>query len=293
MVLDAHVHFWELGRHDCTWPPAELAAIHRDFVPDDWQRVAAPLGIRAAIAVQSQPAGRDTEWLLETADADQRIVGVVGWTDLAARDARARIEALAARPKLRGLRPMLQDLPDDAWILKDALRPAIEAMIAHGLRFDALVRARQLRHLVRFAVRYPDLGIVIDHAGKPPIATGDLDPWRAQMVALAQCRNVVCKLSGLVTEAGADWQPGDLAPCVGHLLAVFGPERLLWGSDWPVLDLASDYADWFRHAGDLVQLSGGERAAVFGGNAARFYGVGVPKEPSASPNDRVPWTTVP
>lgn len=279
-MLDAHVHFWRLGHHDCTWPPPDLAAIHRDFLPDDWQCVASPHGVQAAIAVQSQASERDTAWVLDIAAADPRIAGVVGWTDLAAPDAPSRVATLAKRPKLRGLRPMLQDLPEDDWILKPVLRPAIDAMAAHGLRLDALVRVRQLRHLVRFAVRHPGLGIVVDHAGKPPLATGDLAPWRTQMAALAQCRNVVCKLSGLATEAGADWRRDDLAPCVDHLLATFGPDRLLWGSDWPVVNLASSYADWLRCAGELTRLPAVQRAAVFGGNAARMYGIGTTTGPA-------------
>ncbi|WHZ20372.1 MAG: L-fuconolactone hydrolase [Rhodanobacteraceae bacterium] len=273
MVIDAHVHFWQIGRHDCAWPTPELPGIHRDFLPEDWQREAQAAGVDAAIAVQSQPSERDTDWLLELARDDARIAGVVGWTDLAARDAPVRIAALASHPKLRGLRPMLQDLPDDDWILQPALTPAIEAMIAYGLCFDALAKPRHLPPLQRFAERHPDLPIVIDHAAKPDIAHGVLDPWREQIAALAGLPNVACKLSGLLTEAGDDWHARDLAPWIDHLFATFGPHRLLWGSDWPVVKLAVDYSRWFDLAGELAHLRGDERAALFGGNAARFYGI--------------------
>ena len=272
MVIDAHVHFWRIGRNDCTWPPPELAAIHRDFLPDDWRREADAVGIDAAIAVQSQPSERDTAWLLELVHDDARIAGVVGWTDLSAHDAPQRIAALAAHPKLRGLRPMLQDLPDD-WILQSSLTPAIEAMIAHDLRFDALVKPRHLPHLLHFAERHPALRIVIDHAAKPDIAHGVIDPWRAQIAALAELPNVSCKLSGLVTEAGDAWRPDALRPYVEHLLATFGPRRLLWGSDWPVVNLAADYSRWFNLADNLVDSAGDEREALFGGNAVRVYGI--------------------
>lgn len=274
-VIDAHVHFWRIGHNDCTWPPPELAAIHRDFLPDDWQRVAQTCGVDAAIAVQSQPSGRDTGWLLELARDDVRIAGVIGWVDLSARDAPDRVAALASHPKLRGLRPMLQELPDDDWILQSSLKPAIDAMVAQGLCLDALARPRHLPHLSRLAERHPALRIVIDHAAKPDVAHGVIEPWRSQIAALAEHPNVFCKLSGLVTEAGGACQPDDLRPYVEQLFATFGSRRMLWGSDWPVVNLASGYVDWLRVADALAGASGAERSALLGGNAARVYGIQV------------------
>jgi len=272
MLVDAHCHFWRLNQNDCTWPPPELTAIHRDFLPDDWQREARAVGVAAAVAVQSQPSERDTAWLLQLARDDARIAGVVGWVDLAARNAPDRITALTGNPKLRGLRPMLQDLPD-GWILQPGLAPAIDAMLAQGLCFDALVRPRHLPHLLRFAERHPALRIVIDHAAKPDIAGGALEPWRAQIAALAGLPNVACKLSGLVTEASEAWRADDLRPYVEHLLATFGSRRLLWGGDWPVVNLVAGYARWFDAAEELTALSGDERAALFGKNAVSVYGI--------------------
>jgi len=269
-VIDAHFHLWRIGRNDCSWPTPELAAIHRDFEIDDWWREAAPLDVSAGVLVQSQESDRDTDWLLELAAGEERVAAVVGWADLSSRDAPQRIAALAAQPKLRGLRPMLQDLPQDDWILRDELTPAIDTMAAHGLRFDALVKPRHLPQLLRFAQRHADLQIVIDHAGKPDIANGIPEPWRTDISKLAGLPNVFCKLSGLLTEAGESGA-GGLRPYVDHLLQTFGLRRLLWGSDWPVLNLAGDYARWFRLADALTGLSDAERAAVFGGNAARFY----------------------
>lgn len=256
------------------WPPASLDVLHRDFTFADWRREADAVGVEAAIVVQSQPCNEDTDWLLQWSAGEPRVAGVVGWVDLASPCAASRIAALAADPKLRGLRPMLQDLPDDGWILRRGLDSAIEAMLAHGLRFDALVQPRHLPHLLRFAQRWPGLPIVIDHGAKPELAQGALDPWRADMAALAALPQVCCKLSGLVTEAGPRWQPADLRPCVNHLLEVFGPERLLWGSDWPVVKLASDYRGWHALATGLPGLQDDAFDAVFGGNAARFYGIG-------------------
>lgn len=274
MRIDAHVHCWQIGHHGCTWPPPDLGVLHRDFMFADWQRVADAAGVEAAVVVQSQACNEDTDWLLRWSVDEPRVAGLVGWVDLAARDAPARIAALAAHPKLRGLRPMLQDLPDDDWILRRELVPAIEAMLAHGLRFDALVKPRHLPRLLRFAERWPELPVVIDHAGKPDIAQGARDPWRADIAALASLPQVCCKLSGLLTEAGDHWHARDLAPYVDHLLATFGPSRLLWGSDWPVVNLGSDYRAWHALASGLPGLHDGAFGAVFGGNAARFYGIG-------------------
>jgi L-fuconolactonase len=224
------------------------------------------------VLVQSLPNEADSLALLDLAEAHDFIGAVVGWADLKAPDAPQRIARLAARAKLRGLRPMLQDMMDGAWLDDPLLEPAIRAMIEHGLAFDALVRPRQLPMLLRFARRFPMLPIVIDHAAKPDLAAGQVDAWRTDMQALARLPNVVCKLSGLVTEAAPGWQLPDLRPCVADLLACFGPRRLLWGSDWPVLDLAADYGRWLAACEALLDhLDNDERAAVFGLNACRIY----------------------
>jgi len=268
-MIDAHQHFWRIG--DCAWPPPDLDAIHRDVAPAELKAIGQPLGLAGSVLVQSQPTDRDTAWLLDLADAEPLVLAVVGWTDLAAPDAPARIAALAARPKLRGLRPMLQDLADD-WILDPALEPAIAAMVGQDLTFDALVLPRHLPQLLMFARRWPDLSIVIDHGGKPAIAVGGLDPWRADMAALAALPNVFCKLSGLLTEASPQQPPEALEPYVLHLIEIFGPSRLMWGSDWPVLNLAGDYANWLALARRLSGLTQpDDLVALFGETARRFY----------------------
>jgi L-fuconolactonase len=206
------------------------------------------------------------------AQTDPFILGVVGWADLKAPGAPARIAALAARPKLKGLRPMLQALEDDAWIDDVALDPAIDAMVTAGLSLDALVFTRHLPHLEAMARRHPDLTVIIDHAAKPPIAGGGLEPWRAQMRRLADLPQVWCKLSGLLTEAAPGAGPEALSPYVEHLVQVFGPERMIWGSDWPVLLLAGDYAGWLDMAQQLTAPLGDEaRLAIFEDNARRAY----------------------
>lgn len=272
MLVDAHQHFWRLADRNGAWPPPDLAAIYRDFFPPDLAPTLARHGVARTVLVQSMPNEDDTRFMLGLAHAHPFIGGVVGWVDLKAPDAPARIAALAADPLLKGLRPMLQDLADDDWIADPALAPAVDAMLRHGLSFDALVLPRHLPALLAFAQRHPDLPIVIDHGAKPLIAAGVLEPWRTDIARLAALPQVSCKLSGLVTEAGADWDADRLRPYVDHLLACFGPRRLIWGSDWPVLNLAADYARWLAACASLLEgLAGADRLAVFGLNALRFY----------------------
>ena len=273
MLIDAHQHFWRVGENGFSWPTPDLAAIHRDFGPADLAAVAAPVGLAGSVLVQSQPDDRDTDWLLAVAAEEPLVRGVVGWVDLASPDAPARIARLGRHPKLRGLRPMLQSLDDDAWIAAPGLDPALDAMVAHGLSLDALVLTRHLPHLLALARRRPELAIVIDHGAKPPIAAGDEDgAWARGIDALAAQPQVFCKLSGLLTEAAPGQGAQALAPYVAHLVATFGPERLMWGSDWPVLNLAGDYGGWLALARELSGLTdAADLAALFGGTSRRFY----------------------
>lgn len=276
--VDAHQHFWRLADRQGHWPPAELEAIYRDFLPADLEPLRQSAGIDGTVLVQTLPSEDDTRWMLELADQHRFIWGVVGWVDLKATDAPERIAALAARSKLRGLRPMLQDLPDDDWIADRAVDAGARAMVQHGLVFDALVLPRHLQALHSFAARHPGLQIVIDHGAKPPIATGELEPWRSRMAMLAALPHVCCKLSGLLTEAGTRRNAEALRPYVQALWQLFGPRRLLWGSDWPVLRLAGNYQDWLGMSQALLAtvdppMSDADRADVFGANAMRLYGL--------------------
>jgi L-fuconolactonase len=272
MIIDAHQHLWRIGQNGCSWPTPDLVAIHRHFEIDDLARAATPLGVVGTVLVQSQPNGSDTDWLLQTAARSDLLKAVVGWVDLRSPEAPRRIAELAAHPKIRGLRPMLQGLADDDWILDRALDPAIEKMKAYRLTLDALVFTRHLGHICVFAERHPELPIVIDHGAKPPIASGALEPWRSAITRVAGLSNVWCKLSGLLTEAAPAQGADALAPYVAHLLEIFGPERLMWGSDWPVLDLAGDYAGWLEMARDLCGTTDeASQRALFGGTASKFY----------------------
>ena len=272
MRIDAHQHFWRIADRKGSWPPAALAAIHRDFDPADLAPLLEQHGIARTVLVQSMPNEDDTHYMLGLASRNAFIGGVVGWVDLKGGEAPARIAALARDPHLKGLRPMLQDEADECWIDDAALAPAAEAMIHHGLSFDALVLPRHLPSLLAFAQRHPGLPIVIDHGAKPLIAAGELEPWRRDMAALARLPQVHCKLSGLVTEAGASWNVEQLRPYTDHIVQAFGPRRVIWGSDWPVLHLAADYAQWISASETLLAgLDDSARADIVGLNAARFY----------------------
>jgi L-fuconolactonase len=272
MRIDAHQHFWRLADRRGAWPPPALAAIHRDFMPDDLAPLLASHGITGTVLVQSMPNEDDTRFMLDLAKRHAFIRGVVGWVDLKRADSPERIASLAQDARLVGLRPMLQDLDDDCWIDDAALAPAVQAMLAHELCFDALVLPRHLPALLRFAERFPALPIVIDHGAKPAIAQGKTEPWASDLARLAALPQVVCKLSGLATEAGGSWSVDSLRPYVRHILDRLGPQRVIWGSDWPVLNLAGDYARWIDASEALLaNLGQAERDDVFGLNARRFY----------------------
>jgi L-fuconolactonase len=273
-ILDSHQHVWTIGGPGQSWPGPDLPSLHRDFGLADLRAAADGVELAGTVLVQSQPDDRDTDWMLALAEADPLVRAVVGWVDLASREAPARIATLARQPKLRGLRPMLQAIEDSEWILRPELAPAIEAMIAHGLRFDALVQPRHLHALARFVARWPELPIVIDHGAKPFAATNELDPWRDDIAALAAFPHVHCKLSGLRTEQAPGQNAEALTPYVAHLVACFG-ERLMWGSDWPVLLLAGDsYGDWVAAADRLAAPADeAARRTLFHDAAARFYGL--------------------
>ncbi|PXA87139.1 hydrolase [Nostoc sp. 3335mG] len=258
-MIDAHVHLWQLGRNDCVWPTADEPAIHRDFELAELLETLDAAGVAQAVLVQSQESARDTDWLLDLARIADRIAGVVGWADL--RDA-ASVAERAADRLLIGLRPMVQGRATD-WYDDPTLDAGFAAMAEHGLVLDALIRPAHLPSLARLAARHSTLPIVIDHAAKPDA----LEPWRAAMAPLAEHANVHVKLSGLLNEVPEE----AVSEIVETLLAAFGAERLVWGSDWPVLVQVGTYGGWLDMARGLIPAN--DHAAVFGGNAARLYGL--------------------
>ncbi len=274
--IDAHQHFWALARGDYGWLTPDLRPLYRDHGPDDLTPLLDACGVERTILVQAAPTEDETRFLVSLARDEPRVAGVVGWVDFEAPDAPARIETLATTPRVVGVRPMIQDLPDVGWMLSPRVAPAFDALEACGLPFDALVKPPHLENLLALLERHPRLRCVVDHAGKPAIGGGDLRAWSDAIARIAAETDAWCKLSGLVTECAGDASTDVLRPVADHLLASFGPDRLLWGSDWPVVLLRASYGEWREITLDLLAgLDDASRAAVLGGNAARFYRLDV------------------
>ncbi|MGF6781286.1 amidohydrolase family protein [Paraburkholderia sp. GAS334] len=276
MKIDAHQHFWQPGRGDYGWLTPGLGELYRDFLPADLAPLISAAGVERTIVVQAAPSLAETRYLLALAAHEPSIGGVVGWVPMLAPEAPAFIAELARDPKFKGVRPMLQDLPDDNWIANPALERAVEALLAHDLAFDALIFARHVDALETFAARFPQLRIVVDHGAKPPVRDGHVGwrRWADGIARLARLPNIHCKLSGLASEAAPGWTEATLQPYVDHILNVFGPARLMWGSDWPVLNMNGDYLLWHSVTNTLLaSLSDAARDAIFGANARAFYRV--------------------
>jgi len=274
-VIDSHQHFWTTARDDYGWLTPDDPVLYRDFGPEHLAPFLGRAGVAGTVLVQAAPSVAETHYLLEIADRTESVAAVVGWVPLDAPEAERSIEELARHPTLRGVRPMIQDIPDDDWMLRNTLAPAWRALAGRGLGFDALVHPRHLTRLQTLLERHPDLRVVIDHGAKPEIHASRFSGWAEDMARLANETNACCKLSGLVTEAGPSWQTEDLRPYVAHLLECFGPERLMWGSDWPVVELAGGVDRWWAATQELLGgLDDDERAAILGGTARLFYRLG-------------------
>jgi L-fuconolactonase len=272
MIVDAHQHFWNPARGDYGWLKPDNP-IHRVFLPTDLQPLMAEAGVDATILVQAAPTSDETDYLLGIARDTSWVLGVVGWIDLLAPDATSEVRRRADDPLFLGVRPMLQDLPDSDWILQSALAPALEAIAAAGLVFDALILSRQIAAIAELARRHPRLAIMLDHGAKPRLGDANaMLAWAREMEKLAAMPNVTCKVSGLLTELTPAGTRDDVARAVDVLFDLFGAERLVWGSDWPVLTLAGSYSGWFAQAREAIAAKQESAvAAVMGGNALRLY----------------------
>ena len=280
MIVDAHHHFWDPARADYPWLTEALAPIRRAFGPADLAPSLAATDVDATILVQTRSSEDETEEFLATAAATPFIRGVVGWVNLrdpGVEDAIARLRAAPGGDRLVGIRHQVHDEADPEWLLRDDVRRGIAAVGRAGLVYDLLVRTRELPAAREVVAEMPDVRFVVDHLAKPPIRDGALHPWAGEVDRFGSLPNASWKLSGLVTEADwATWQPADLRPFVEHVLATVGPERLMFGSDWPVCLLAAPYEKVFSTARALLEgagLSDRERAAVMGDNAVAVYGL--------------------
>ncbi|MGW1788651.1 amidohydrolase family protein [Streptomyces tubercidicus] len=280
MRIDAHHHLWDLSRREQPWMDGPWAdPIRRSYALSDLAPHLDRHGVDGTILVQSSSSYEETAELLTLAAGEGPVTGVVGWAELCDP---ALAEVLAALPAgLVGIRHQVQDEPDPDWLTRPDVRRGLAVLADAGLVYDLLVTPRELpaaQHAVR---ALPQLTFVLDHAAKPPVVTGEWQPWADAVTALAALPNVSCKLSGLVTEADWDaWRPQQILPYARHALDAFGPDRVMFGSDWPVCTLAAGYEDVVALAEAATgQLTAAERSDVFGGTAGRVYGVAAPPSP--------------
>ncbi len=275
--IDAHHHFWQPARGDYDWMPKDNPILNRAYGPDDLAPHLGAAGIGGTVLVQAAASVQETEYMLGLADATPWVLGVVGWIDFEDPAQRRQLERFARHPKFKGVRPMIQDIADTDWMLRDDVQWAYRAIIDLDLTFDALGFPRHLANFLTLKTSYGEMRMVIDHIMKPQIreamAGGDaLGPWAEGMERLARETDTFCKFSGLVTEADAGWGIDDLRPFARHVLDCFGAERVMWGSDWPVCRLAAEYDVWLGAAHQLTaHLPPAEVQEVFGGAASRFY----------------------
>ena len=272
MLLDAHQHFWRYDSEQYPWIPPQ-SPLHRDWLPADLAALQRPLGMGGSVAVQARQSITESDWLLGLADADERIRAVVGWVDLRAPGVREDLARLAKHPKFAGVRHVVQDEPDDRFMLGSAFLEGIRQLEAHGLTYDLLIYPLQLPAAIEIVSRFPSQPFVLDHIAKPDVRAGSMEPWRQNIRELAKAPHVHCKVSGLITEGDhARWKPDDFRPYLDVIFEAFGPERLMWGSDWPVCLLAGSYEQTYRLVDEYAGfLTNAQRVAVFGGNCARFY----------------------
>jgi L-fuconolactonase len=272
MRLDSHQHFWLYAGEEYSWiKPAW--PIRRDFLPEDLQPLLAGAGLDGSIAVQARQTLEENRFLLGLADRHPFIRGVVGWVDLCSDRVEEQLAECARHPRFVGVRHVVQDEPEDNFMLRPEFLRGIGRLKQFGLTYDLLVLPRQLPAAIQLAAKFPGQPFVLDHIAKPFIRDGILSPWREQARELARFPHVLCKVSGMVTEAKwAEWMPADFRPYLETVLECFGPERLMFGSDWPVCLLAARYERVFGLVRDFIaSLPESQRGAILGGNAERFY----------------------
>lgn len=279
MMIDAHQHYWNPARGDYDWMPMDNEVLARQYEPADLTPHLKNHDIKATVLVQAAATIQETEYMLGIADATPSVAGVVGWIDFEKPEDLEHLKRLAKHPKFLGIRPMIQDLPDVDWMLREDVQWGFKAVCDLGLTFDALGFPQHLANFLTILKRYRDMQVVVDHCMKPQIrdhSPDNLAFWADGMAKIAQETNANCKFSALVTEARPEWTVEDLRPYTDHLFKVFGPDRMMWGSDWPVCQLAATYDEWRAAAIDLTShLDEAGRSAVFGGTAKAFYQLDV------------------
>jgi L-fuconolactonase len=271
--IDAHQHFWTYDPGDYGWMNDAMAVLKRDYLPDELEKLARTVGLDGSVAVQARQVIEETEFLLELAGTQPFIKGVVGWLDLRSSRIDEQLARFSRDKKLKGVRHVVQDEPDDEFMIGKDFVHGIGRLEKYGLRYDILVFPKQLGSARKLVEKFPRQLFVLDHIAKPFIKTGLLEPWRKEMRELARHENVFCKLSGMLTEADwSAWQPADFAPYMDAVLEMYGPARLMFGSDWPVCTLAGRYEQVIGIVSDWAgKLSAFEQERLFGETAAEFY----------------------
>jgi L-fuconolactonase len=275
MKIDSHQHFWRYNSARDAWITDEMAVLRRDFLPEQLAVDCAANGIDASIAVQADQSENETNFLLELVKKNERVTGVVGWVDLVSPRVAERLEHLSHFEKLRGFRHIAQAEKDDRFLARDDFVKGVAQLRQFGFTYDILVYARQLPAAIELVSRLPEQRFVIDHLAKPEIKARKTEPWAAQMKEIARNKNVFCKVSGMVTEADwSNWKPEDLKPYLDVVFEAFGADRLMFGSDWPVCLVAASYRQVKQLIEDYVKgYSQADKDKIFGGTAARFYGL--------------------
>lgn len=273
MRIDAHQHFWKFSAKDYPWISRGMDVLACDHLPDDLEPHLRKWDIDGTILVQARQSIQETEFLLDLASRYSSIKGVVGWVDLCHSDVSAQLERLSAFPKLKGVRHVVQDEPEEDYVLRDDFMRGIGLLQQFDLVYDLLIRSQQLSAATKLARCFPEQIFVLNHIGKPPIRSGTIEPWRTEIRQLAALDNVVCKLSGMVTEADwKSWKPHEFTPYMEVVLDAFGPHRLMVGSDWPVCTLAASYEQVMDLAADfLARLAPADQKEVWGETASRIY----------------------
>ncbi len=271
MIIDAHQHFWHYFPERDTWMTDEV--LQRDYLPADLAPILAANGVDGCVAVQADQSERETQFLLQLANENEFIKGVVGWVDLKSPRVAERLEYFSQFPLVKGFRHIVQGEPDKEFLLRNDFCRGIASLQRFKFTYDILIYPHQLLAAVAFAKKFPDQPFVLDHLAKPDFETGELKGWEQHVRALAELPNVCCKLSGMVTEADHQhWQQSDFTPFLDVALEAFGADRLMFGSDWPVCLIAADYPRMKQIVTDYIaRLSAGEQAKIMGGTAAAFY----------------------
>jgi len=273
VIVDSHQHFWQVGRFDYPWMTPQVEVLCHDFLPAMLEPILARNGVGQTILVQASNSAPETEWLLDLAENNPFIAGVVGWVDLQSSDVGRQLDQFCSRAKFKGVRHLVESEPADDWLTQDGVLRGLNELGQRDLSYDLLVHTGHLRYVRQVVEKNPQLRFVIDHVAKPPIKSDQIDQWADLLKDVAAAGNVWCKLSGLVTEADwANWRVADLIPYVDKALEYFGPERMMFGSDWPVCLLAASYDQVLEAFHTLLaDLSEPDRELIFSKNAAAFY----------------------